>query len=83
MSSEKTNLPVRGLVSVYRSMVAALIRTTPRQVPKSSTDDLAPTRHTYKIGNTKREPHESTRLLDAPIRSGLVARVVPKDVRPG
>ena len=71
------------LSSTYRSVVAALMLTLPRQVPKSSTDDLAPTRHTYRIGNTEREPHKSTRPLDAPIRRGLVAGVVPKDVRPG
>lgn len=77
MYAEHTNLPVKGRVSIDRSMVAALLRTTPRQVPKSSTDDLAPTRHTYRVCNTEREPHKSTRPLDAPVRSGLVARVVP------
>ena len=34
-----TNLPVEGWVSIDRSMVAALLSTTPRQVPRSSTDD--------------------------------------------
>ena len=34
-----TNLPVGGWVSIDRSMVAALLSTTPRQVPRSSTDD--------------------------------------------
>ncbi|GIY25719.1 hypothetical protein CDAR_263751 [Caerostris darwini] len=32
-----------------RSMVAALLLTTPRPVPKSSSDDLAPTHHSQKI----------------------------------
>ena len=35
----RTNLPVKGWVSIDRSMVAALLSTTPRQVLKSSTDD--------------------------------------------
>ncbi|GIX90055.1 hypothetical protein CEXT_427371 [Caerostris extrusa] len=30
-------------------MVAALLLTTPRPVPKSSSDDLAPTHHSQKI----------------------------------
>ena len=70
-------LPVRGWVSIDRSMVAALLLTTPRLVRKSSTDDLAPAHHTYKVGNTKRDPQKSDRIRDAKIRSGLVARVVP------
>lgn len=37
----QTNLPVYGWVSIDRSMVAALLSTTPRQVHKSSTDDSA------------------------------------------
>ena len=38
-SFSRTNLPVEGRVSIDRSMVAALLSTTPRQVPRSSTDD--------------------------------------------
>ena len=38
---EQTNRPVQGLVSIDRSKVAALISTTPRPRPKSSTNDLA------------------------------------------
>lgn len=41
-----TNLPVEGRVSIDRSMVAALLSTTPRPVPRSSADDLAPPRFT-------------------------------------
>ena len=37
---EQTNRPVRGLVSIDRSKVAALLSTTPRPRPKSSTNDL-------------------------------------------
>ena len=37
--TERTNLPVKGWVSIDRSMVTALLSTTPRQVPRSSTDD--------------------------------------------
>ena len=48
LSTNSTNLPVRGWVSVYRSMVAALIRTTPRPVLKSSSDDLAPAHRTQR-----------------------------------
>ena len=58
-------------------MVAALLRTTPRPVRKSFTDDLAPAHHTYRVGNTERGPQKSARTRDARIRSGLVARVVP------
>lgn len=36
---KRTNLPVKGWVSIDRSMVAALLSTTPRLVPRSSTDD--------------------------------------------
>lgn len=64
-------------ISIDRSMVAALLLTIPRQVPKSSTDDLAPARHAYRIGNTERGTLKTERSLDAPIRSGLVGRVVP------
>ena len=46
---KSTNLPVKGWVSIDRSMVTALLRTTPRQVPRSSTDDLAPAHHTYRV----------------------------------
>ena len=38
---KQTNRPVQGLVSIDRSKVAALISTTPRPRPKSSTNDLA------------------------------------------
>lgn len=37
--TKRTNLPVGGKVSIDRSMVAALLSTTPRLVPRSSTDD--------------------------------------------
>lgn len=37
---EQTNRPVQGLVSIDRSKVAALLSTTPRPRPKSSTNDL-------------------------------------------
>ena len=37
---KQTNRPVQGLVSIDRSKVAALISTTPRPRPKSSTNDL-------------------------------------------
>ena len=37
----RTNPPVEGLVSIDRSVVAALLGTTPRLVPKSSANDLA------------------------------------------
>ena len=36
-----TNRPVKGWDSIYRSMVTALISTSPRQVTKSSTEDSA------------------------------------------
>ena len=36
-----TNRPVEGWDSIYRSMVTALINTSPRQVSKSSTEDSA------------------------------------------
>ena len=39
--SMRTNRPVQGLVSIDRSKVAALVSTTPRPRPKSSTNDLA------------------------------------------
>ena len=58
-------------------MVAALLRTTPRPVRKSSTDDLAPAHHTYRVGNTERGPQMSDRTRDAQIRSGAVTGVVP------
>ena len=61
-----TNLPVKGLSSTYRSVVAALMLTLPRQVPKSSTDDLAPLRHTYMVGDMEREPYDSGWPLHAP-----------------
>src|SRR6201999_1591201 len=37
--AKRTNLQVKGRVSIDRSMVTALLSTTPRQVPRSSTDD--------------------------------------------
>lgn len=37
----RTNPPVKSLVSLDRSVVAALLGTTPRLVPKSSANDLA------------------------------------------
>ena len=40
----KTNRPIVGLVSTDRSVVAALLSTTPRPVTKSSANDLAPLR---------------------------------------
>ena len=36
------NLPIEGLVSTDRSMVAALLNTTPRPVTKSSANDSTP-----------------------------------------
>lgn len=39
---KSTNRPVEGWDSIYRSMVTALISTSPRQVSKSSTEDSAP-----------------------------------------
>ena len=41
MIMHKTNRPVGGWDSIYRSMVTALINTSPRQVSKSSTEDSA------------------------------------------
>ena len=38
----KANLPIEGLVSTDRSMVAALLNTTPRPVTKSSANDSTP-----------------------------------------
>ena len=45
----RTDLPVRGKVSIDRSVVAALLRTTPRPVPRSSADDPVPARHTCTV----------------------------------
>ncbi len=53
---------------------AALLRTTPRRVLQSFTDDSALARHAYRIGNTKREPHRPKQFLDASSRRDLVDR---------
>ena len=37
-----SNRPIEGLVSTDRSMVAALLNTTPRPVTKSSANDSTP-----------------------------------------
>jgi hypothetical protein len=44
---KKTNRPIVGLVSTDRSVVAALLSTTPRPVTKSSANDLAPQHCTW------------------------------------
>ncbi len=50
----RTNLPVGGWVSIDRSMVAALLSTTPRPIPRSSADDLVPPHFTVWFGIQKR-----------------------------
>ena len=63
----RTNPPVEGLVSIDRSVVAALLGTTPRLVPKSSANDLAPalcigSSEFGRDGLRSREPGESPLL---------------------
>jgi hypothetical protein len=69
----------QGLVSIDRSMVAALLSTTPRLTPKSSTNDLAPL-HCTGIGIAS----ASGRETDRPTPPGAVVAVAfpPRSRRP-
>ena len=69
----------QGLVSIDRSMVAALLSTTPRLTPRSSTNDLAPL-HCTGIGIAS----ASGRETDRPAPPGAVVAVAfpPRSRRP-
>ena len=72
-NAQLTNRPVEGWDSIYRSMVTALISTSPRQVSKSSTEDSAlPNLAVYCV--TKRQQVTWPRLLRMPyLHKGAVS----------
>ena len=73
----------KGLVSIDRSEVAALLSTTPRPKPRSSTNDLAPPRRWdgYLLGTraalgTLDESPVAVALSTAAAEGGRAARIV-------